>query len=178
MTIAHALGFGHNCEWQKEAAMNFVFERLSAQDVPSMRALLDVYAVAFEDPVSYQSRPPSDEYLQKLLGRDTFFTVVAKHEGKVIAGLSAYQLDKFEQERSEVYIYDLAVQENFRRKGVARGLIRHLIALTRDRGTWVIFVQADHGDEPAIKLYESMGVREDVYHFDLDMNPVDKHDGH
>jgi len=152
--------------------MNFVFERLTAKDVPSMRALLDVYAVAFDDPVSYQSRPPSDAYLEKLLGRDTFFTMVARHEGTVIAGLSAYQLEKFEQERSEIYIYDLAVQENFRRKGVARGLIQHLIARTRDLGAWVIFVQADHGDEPAIKLYESMGVREDVYHFDLAVNPV------
>lgn len=101
--------------------------------------------MAFDDPGSYQSRPPSDEYLRKLLGRDTFYTVVAKHGGRVIAGLSAYQLDKFEQERSEVYIYDLAVQENFRRKGVARILIQPLIALTRDLGTWVVFVQADHG---------------------------------
>jgi aminoglycoside 3-N-acetyltransferase I len=159
-----------------QAQRSFVYERLTAQDVPSMRALLDVYAVAFEDPGSYQSRPPSDDYLRKLLGRETFYTVVAKHEGTVVAGLSAYQLEKFEQERSEIYIYDLAVQENFRRQGVARGLIQHLIRLTRDRGAWVIFVQADHGDEPAIRLYESMGVREDVYHFDIAMNLAGSHE--
>lgn len=156
--------------------MNFVFETLTAKDIPSMRALLDVYALAFDDPVSYQSRPPSDEYLAKLLGRDTFFTVVAKHEGTVIAGLSAYLLEKFEQERSEIYIYDLAVQENFRRKGVARGLIQHLITLAQNLGAWVIYVQADHGDEPAIKLYESMGVREDVYHFDISLIPLGTHE--
>jgi aminoglycoside 3-N-acetyltransferase I len=31
----------------------------------------------------------------------------------------------------------------------------------------VIFVQADHGDDPAIALYERLGVREEVLHFDI-----------
>jgi aminoglycoside 3-N-acetyltransferase I len=31
----------------------------------------------------------------------------------------------------------------------------------------VIFVQADPGDAPAIALYESLGTREDVHHFDI-----------
>jgi aminoglycoside 3-N-acetyltransferase I len=35
----------------------------------------------------------------------------------------------------------------------------------------VIYVQADRGDGPAIALYESLGTREDVHHFDL---PVDE----
>jgi len=35
------------------------------------------------------------------------------------------------------------------------------------RGAYVIFVQADRGDEPAIALYEKIGIREDVLHFDI-----------
>lgn len=31
---------------------------------------------------------------------------------------------------------------------------------------------ADHGDDPAIALYEKLGARQDVLHFDLDI-PVD-----
>jgi len=30
-----------------------------------------------------------------------------------------------------------------------------------------MYVQADKGDAPAIKLYESLGTREDVHHFDI-----------
>lgn len=150
----------------------FIFERLTSSDLDSMRELLEVYAVAFEDPVSYRSHPPSDDYLKKLLAQETFLTVVAKHEGQVVAGLSAYVLEKFEQERSEIYIYDLAVREDHRRKGAARGLIHHLKKLARDYGAWVIYVQADKGDEPAIKLYDSMGTREDVFHFDIDLDPI------
>ncbi|MFN6964363.1 MAG: GNAT family N-acetyltransferase [Pyrinomonadaceae bacterium] len=63
--------------------------------------------------------------------------------------------------------YDLAVDQNYRRRGVATGLISHLREIARELGSWVIFVQADPGDEPAIKLYESLGTREDVHHFDI-----------
>ena len=41
---------------------------------------------------------------------ETFFAVVALDQsGTMIGGLAAYELKKFEQERSEIYIYDLAV---------------------------------------------------------------------
>jgi len=30
-------------------------------------------------------------------------------------------------------------------------------------------VQADHGDDPAIELYSKLGVREDVIHFDIEV---------
>lgn len=85
----------------------------------------------------------------------------------VVGGLVAYELEKFEQERKEVYIYDFAVAENHRRKGIATELIQHLRRIAKDRRAYVLFVQADKDDGPAIELYESLGVREDVYHFDI-----------
>jgi aminoglycoside 3-N-acetyltransferase I len=84
-----------------------------------------------------------------------------------VAGLVAYVLEKFEQERTEIYIYDLAVAERVRRRGIATALIRALQAIAKVRGAWVIYVQADYGDDPAIRLYESLGQREDVMHFDI-----------
>ena len=84
-----------------------------------------------------------------------------------VGGLAAYVLDKFERDRREIYIYDLAVARPHRRRGIATALIKRLIDIARERHAYVIFVQADRGDEPAIKLYESMGTREDVHHFDV-----------
>lgn len=46
--------------------------------------------------------------------------------------------------------------------------------IAADRGAYVIYVQADHGDDPAIALYTKLGAREDVMHFDI---PVDKTPG-
>ena len=85
----------------------------------------------------------------------------------MVGGIAAYVLDKFEQERSEIYIYDLAVAETHRRQGIATALIVELQRIGADRGSYVIFVQADHGDDPAIALYTKLGLREDVLHFDI-----------
>lgn len=133
-----------------------------------MKALNDVFAIAFEDTVHYQSNRPSDEYLEALIARPDFIPLVAFNKGEVVGGLAAYVLTKFEQERSEIYIYDLAVLESHRRLGIATGLINKLREIAREIGAYVIYVQADPPDEPAVKLYESMGVREDVYHFDIE----------
>lgn len=139
------------------------------EDLEFMRQLLDVYAEAFYDHVSYQSKPPGDSYLTSLLKKDSFITIVALSKDRVVGGLSAYVLEKFEQERSEVYIYDLAVLEKFRRQGIATELIIQLKLIVKSLGAWVIFVQADKVDEPAIKLYESLGTREEVLHFDIEV---------
>jgi aminoglycoside 3-N-acetyltransferase I len=102
-----------------------------------------------------------------LLARDTFVAVSATLDNAVIGGLAGYVLPKFEQARSELYIYDLAVDAAHRRKGVASTLIECLKGLAKDRGIYVIYVQADYGDEPAVSLYTKLGTREDVMHFDI-----------
>ena len=88
-------------------------------------------------------------------------------EAQVVGGIAAYELKKFEQQRSEIYIYDLAVAEAHRRRGIATALIQALRRIAAGRGAYVIFVQADIGDEPAIALYSKLGIREDVLHFDI-----------
>ena len=85
----------------------------------------------------------------------------------MVGGLAGYILPKFEQARSELYIYDLAVDAGSRRRGVATRMIARLQRLAAERGAYVIFVQADHGDDPAIALYTKLGQREDVLHFDI-----------
>lgn len=54
---------------------------------------------------------------------------------------------------------------------MATALIRHLQAMAAERGAWVIFVQADQGDDAAIALYTRLGTREDVLHFDIAPRP-------
>jgi len=147
--------------------MTTTIQTLTPDDVDLLRALNHLFAEAFEDPESYASAPPDSAYLRTLLADDTFIAVVAMDEGAVVGGLAAYELRKFEQRRSEIYIYDLAVAETHRRQGIATALIEALREEAARRGAWVIYVQADHGDDPAIELYTKMGVREDVLHFDI-----------
>ena len=142
-------------------------DHLGAGDVRTMRELLALFGEAFEEPDTYLGAQPDDAYREELLAKDHFIALVARDGDRVVGGLAAYVLDKFEQARGEVYIYDLAVAATHRRRGIATALIEALKPLARARGAWVIFVQADRGDTPAIRLYESLGAREDVHHFDI-----------
>jgi aminoglycoside 3-N-acetyltransferase I len=118
----------------------------------------------------YHGPPASLARLGKLLADDKFIALTARSEGEVVGALAAYELIKFEAERSEIYIYDLAVREPFRRRGIATGLIEQLKSIAREKGAWVIFVQADPPDQPAVELYRKLGVEERVLHFDI--NPA------
>lgn len=145
----------------------FRIHRLAPPDVALMNALLTVFGEAFEDEATYGGARPSVGYLERLLASDHFIALAAMTDGAVVGGLTAYELPKFEQERSELYIYDLAVAAAHRRRGIATSLIQEVGKIAAERGAYVVFVQADHGDDPAIALYTKLGRREDVLHFDI-----------
>jgi len=147
---------------------------LGAGDAPVLRAMLGMFGRAFEDEAHYCSRQPDDAYLAALLASETFVAVAAfegTEAGPVVGGIAGYVLPKFEQARKEIYLYDLAVAESHRRRGVATAMIEALREVAAQRGAWVIFVQADLGDDPAIALYDKLGTREEVLHFDITPAP-------
>lgn len=149
--------------------MTYRVEQLKPGDHALVHGLLTVFDQAFEDPEAYSSRRPSEGYVNELLASPTFIALVALDGERVVGGLVAYELRKLEQERSELYIYDLAVVEAHRRQGIATALIEELRAIGRRRGAYVVYVQADPPDAPAVALYSKLGTREEVLHFDFDV---------
>jgi aminoglycoside 3-N-acetyltransferase I len=144
---------------------------LGPGDLPAMRRMLAMFGEAFDEVTTYSAAQPGAEYLESLLASDTFIALAAQRGDAVVGGLAAYVLRKFERERSEIYIYDLAVADAHRRQGIATALIAALQAEAARRGAYVIFVQADLGDDAAVALYSKLGVREDVLHFDIAPTP-------
>lgn len=132
-----------------------------------MRSMLAMFGEAFNERDTYTRAQPDDGYLGQLLSSQTFVALAAMSENRVVGGLAAYVLPKFEQTRSELYIYDLAVDAAWRRQGIATALIEELKRLASEKGVYVIYVQADRGDDAAIALYTRLGVGEDVLHFDI-----------
>ncbi len=115
--------------------------------------------------------------MKRTCSRHTKAAAIAEHEyfvaiatfddARVVGGLAGYILPKFEQARSEFYIYDLAVAASHRRQGIAAALIMNLKVVAARCGVYVIYVQADYGDDAAVALYTRLGTREDVMHFDF-----------
>ena len=147
--------------------MTYRVQRVLPGDGELMHGMLTLFSQAFDDPEAYDRKRPSAQYLDRLLAGESFIALVAISAGTVVGALAAYELRKFEQERSEIYIYDLAVSEQQRRQGIATALIDELRTIASERGAYVVYVQADYGDDPAIALYTKLGTREDVMHFDI-----------
>ncbi|MES2900098.1 MAG: AAC(3)-I family aminoglycoside N-acetyltransferase [Pseudomonadota bacterium] len=147
-------------------------QHLGPGDLGLMDGMLDMFGAAFDDMASYTDARPDAAYHARLLGNSSFIALAASDGGAVVGGLAAYELMKFEQARSEIYVYDLAVAVTHRRRGIATALLRTLQSIAAARGAYVIFIQADHGDDAAIALYTSLGTREEVLHFDIPVLPA------
>jgi aminoglycoside 3-N-acetyltransferase I len=145
----------------------FSIHPIAPNEIALMEALLKIFGETFDDVETYSGNRPSAAYLERLLGSDSFIAIAALQNSGVVGGIAAYELIKFEQARSEIYIYDLAVAATHRRQGIATALIQELKTIARARGAYVIYVQADIDDEPAIALYTKLGIREEVLHFDI-----------
>jgi aminoglycoside 3-N-acetyltransferase I len=140
---------------------------LTSVDVALLRQLNVVFAEAFGDADSYLRAPPDASYCERTLAQPHVIALVALKNASVVGGLVAYELPKLERARSEVYLYDLAVAQAHRRQGIATRLITRLRSIAHERGAWVVYVQADHGDDAAIALYDKLGTCEEVLHFDM-----------
>jgi aminoglycoside 3-N-acetyltransferase I len=150
----------------------FNIRQLTPFDVAAVRALNGLFGVAFEEPETYGAEVPPPDYLRRLLGRPHVIVLVALAGEEVAGGLVAYELEKLERVHSEIYLYDLAVAEAHRRRGIATALIERLCALAAERGSSVVYVQADWADEPAKALYGKLGTRRRVWHFELDVGSI------
>lgn len=154
-------------EMQSSRILSFTVNELTPADLGQLRKLNELFAEAFHEHETYCSAPPRDGYVRDLLADRHTIVLVALVDAEVAGGLVAYELRKLEQERSEIYLYDLAVGEGFRRQGIASALLERLCRIAVERGASSVFVQADYVDEPAIALYEKFGGREEVLHFDI-----------
>ena len=143
--------------------------RIGRGDAGGMEAANRLFNEVFGEE-GYHGPPPTRDHLLKLLADEKFIALTAHIEGEMVGALAGYELVKYEANRSEIYIYDLAVRGEHRRRGVATALIEALKPIAREKGAWVIYVQADPPDEPAVALYDKLGAREEVYHFDISVS--------
>lgn len=141
--------------------MNYTIQRLAGHNLELMRSLNHLFGTVFKDDESYHSAPPSDDYLTTFLAHDDNIVLVAVENGKVLGGLVAYVLRKFERDRSEVYLYDLAVDDEQQRRGIGTALVRRLQEVAGELGAYIVFVQADEGED-AVEFYRSLKPTEDL----------------
>jgi len=68
----------------------------------------------------------------------------------------------------EMFLYELAVDEPARGRGIGVALVEALRALARDRGCYGMWVLTDADNEAATRTYRRAGAREPTAHVMLD----------
>lgn len=104
---------------------------------------------------------PSLSWLEKVLQDEKIVFIAALAENELAGGLTAYIVPSLYTESCGIYLYDLAVNPVWQRKGIGKKLLQELRSYGRSKGYFEIFLQAEAGDLHAIDFYRSTGGREE-----------------
>mgnify|MGYP002777492972 CR=1 FL=1 len=99
----------------------------------------------------------SAEYVSQMLKRNDFHVVVALDAGKLVGGLTAYEMQMFKSRTTEMFLYEIEVAEAYRQKGIGKSLIEFLKQVCVEKGIVVMFVGTEKDNFPARRLYVSTG---------------------
>ena len=100
--------------------------------------------------------PPCREWTEDFLGKDGHHLLLAVVDGEpagFISGVEVAHPDK----PLEMMLYELGVDDAYRRRGIGRALVDALGALAADAGCSGMWVPVDAGNDAAIAFYLACG---------------------
>ncbi|MGW7820181.1 GNAT family N-acetyltransferase [Streptomyces puniciscabiei] len=104
--------------------------------------------------------PARPEWAERFLATAGHHLLLAYEEDAVagfVSGVETVHPDK----GTEMFLYELAVEEPYRRRGIGRALVLRLAALARERGCYGMWVGVDAGNDVALAAYRSAGGKDD-----------------
>ena len=131
----------------------FEIRRLVVGDRAAAQDMFTLMAEVFGE----DSEPLGDDYVDRLLGEDSFWALGAFTGPDIVGGLTAHSLPMTRCMASELFIYDLAVHPDYRRQGVGTRLVQELRSAAAQMGISEVFVAADNEDEHALDFYRAEG---------------------
>ena len=104
----------------------------------------------------FHSAHVSTEYLSALLANSSNLLLVAEQGGSVIGILFGHFIERLRLATSQLFIYELEVAAEHRRKGVALALMSKALKLAAAQGLDA-FVFTNHSNAAATALYRKLG---------------------
>ncbi len=104
----------------------------------------------------FKQRVPSEDEAGRLLARDDVHVWVAEVDGELAGFAYAYVLLRIDGDTS-VFLYELDVDERFRRRGIGRALVDEARKLAEREGVLKMWVDTSYDNEPAKRTYAAAG---------------------
>ena len=118
-----------------------IIEKASSEDIPGITAI---------ENVSFPSTWDESTYIKELTHKIAIF-LVAKLEGKVVGfALSWYPAN-------ELHILKIAVDESYRKQGIATKLMKHTFDYAKNAGFHFAFLEARRSNIAAQNFYRKLG---------------------
>src|SRR3954449_12357195 len=99
---------------------------------------------------------PQPEATQRFLAEPANHLLVAYDAGTPVGFVSGVELTHPDK-GTEMFLYELGVDEPARGRGVGRALVSQLAELARERGCYGMWVLTDDGNPAALRAYAAAG---------------------
>jgi aminoglycoside 3-N-acetyltransferase I len=98
-----------------------------------------------------------DQHLLRLLGKKSFYAVVALLGDTIVGRLIAFELEMYHDNAKEVYLYEIDVEPAYQNQGIGSQLVAFTKRICEQRGVAYMFVGTAADNLPAQKLYAKTG---------------------
>jgi ribosomal protein S18 acetylase RimI-like enzyme len=100
--------------------------------------------------------PARPDATARFLAEDGHHLLIAYEEERAVGFVSGVEVTHPDK-GTEMFLYELAVDEPFRRRGIGRALVERLAAVARRAGCYGMWVITDEDNEAARATYEGTG---------------------
>jgi ribosomal protein S18 acetylase RimI-like enzyme len=118
-------------------------------DYASRRMLRDVRAVARLGVAAWRAA----NWTGVVHPEEWVLSSVWEESGRIVGNVT---LTRRTPERGAWLISNVAVHPDFRRRGIARALVRHALGMVREAGGRAIYLQVEADNETAVKIYQEL----------------------
>lgn len=103
---------------------------------------------------------PRDDSIERFLGSDDHHLLLALDGDEPVGFVTGVELTHPDK-GVEMFLYELAVDERARRRGIGRALVEALADLARERGCRGMWVLTDEDNVAAVATYRRAGATKD-----------------
>ena len=123
-----------------------------------IRRIADVAAI--DDAAALFDHPIRRAAAARFLASDIHHLLLAYVDGRPVGMVSGVELTHPDK-GTEMFLYELSVDEAHRRHGIGAALVEELAALARERGCYGMWVLTDRDNVAALATYRRAGATSD-----------------